>query len=362
MAVMAILATTGLPPRERGVGEGPSEKPRNPNHLKRSAVVHANHLRTGIDARNHCRAAKSVQRIDSITCTASQDLLAFRVAENSRGWREFSFASLLTACCDNDAPHEQRTCTSPGEWASCLLAPCRFGVRAERPSSIARRPMRALPLLPLLLLLVPGRPSCLTGASLTNPQRLSCGVIKNAKTIVLILAIFLLTISLMACGGGEGPAEQPGSGQGTQPAGATAEARAEEDAPTATSAARTGAATVTPQYGSAPTPGATSDGQGQESTPTATGAASAGTAGSTPQATRPSASSTQPTPAIARTTPGAGPTPAPTPEPSGSQCAPRDPATIAVRPSPGTSPETDREALVALFNATNGESWDDSGT
>ena len=33
-----------------------------------------------------------------------------------------------------------------------------------------------------------------------------------------------------------------------------------------------------------------------------------------------------------------------------------------MRPSPGTSPETDREALVALFNATDGENWDDSGT
>ena len=220
--------------------------------------------------------------------------------------------------------------------------------------------MRALPLLPLLLLLVPGRPSRFTDESLSNPQRLSCGVVKNAKTIGLVSAIFLLTIPILACGGGETPG-QNGSGQGTQPAGATGEARTEEGGPTATSAARTGAATVTPQSGSAPTPGATSDGQGHESTPTATRAASTGTA-STPEATRPSASSTQPTPAVAPTTPGTGPTPAPTPDPSGSQCAPRDPATIAVRPSPGTSPETDREALVALFNVTNGESWDDSGT
>ena len=237
---------------------------------------------------------------------------------------------------------------------------CRVGLvaRGERPTSITRRPLRLLP-----LLLVPGRPSRLTVESLSNPQRLSCGVVKNAKTIVLILAIFLLTIPILACGR-DGPAEQPGSGQGTQPAGATAEARAEEGAPTDTSAARTGAATSTPQSGSAPTPGATAGGQAGEGTPTATRAAPTAAADSTPEATRPSAPSTQPTPAAGPTpapTPGAEPTPAPTPDPLASQCPPRDQAPIAALPSAQTSPETDREALVALFNATNGESWDGSG-
>ena len=49
-----------------------------------------------------------------------------------------------------------------------------------------------------------------------------------------------------------------------------------------------------------------------------------------------------------------------TPTPSGPLC-PTDPVPTTVATSDQTSQETDREALVALFNATDGESWDNSG-
>ena len=145
---------------ERRFGENPSGKSRNPNRLKRNAVVHARHIRTGIDSRNHYRSAKSVQRIDSIMCMVSQGLLAFRVAENSRAWREFSFASRLAACYDRRAPPRARNPHDSQEWASCLLASCGFGVlggapilhrkeahagTASTPSVSASRPATVLP-------------------------------------------------------------------------------------------------------------------------------------------------------------------------------------------------------------------------
>ena len=134
--------------------------------------------------------------------------------------------------------------------------------------------------------------------------------------------VLILSALLLACDGEA--VEQNGSGQGARPAEATAEA--EEGDPTATRAASTGAAASATQSGSAPTPEA---------------------AGS-------SASSTQ-TAARAESTPPPTETPTALLGPRG------DPAPVTLRPQAQGSPETDREALVALFNATDGESWDDSG-
>ena len=50
------------------------------------------------------------------------------------------------------------------------------------------------------------------------------------------------------------------------------------------------------------------------------------------------------------------------PTPEGPPCNRREPGAAAVLSPAQTSPETDREALIALFNATDGESWDRSNT
>ena len=165
------------------------------------------------------------------------------------------------------------------------------------------------------------------------------------RFFLLICGLALILSALLLACGGEESVEQNGSGQGARPAEATAEARAEEGDPTATRAVSTGAPASTPQSGSASTAAA----QAEASTPTATRAVGTGAPASTPQ------SGDAPTSEAA-----AAPTFAPTPMASESQC-PMDPAPTTVRPSAQTTPETDRETLIALFNATDGESWDDSG-
>ena len=163
------------------------------------------------------------------------------------------------------------------------------------------------------------------------------------RFFLLICGLALILSALLLACGGEESVEQNGSGQGTRLAEATAEARAEEDDPTATRSAPTGAADSTPQSGTASRAAST---RAAASTPRSGGAP-------TSEATRGSAPSTQP--AVT-----AEPTPAPTP--SGPQCPTGDPDPVAVVPSAQTSPEADKEALIALFNATDGESWDRSGS
>ena len=161
---------------------------------------------------------------------------------------------------------------------------------------------------------------------------------------LLICGLALILSALLLACGGEEAVEQNGSGQGAaRPAEATAEARSEEGDPTATRSTPTGAAASTPQSGTASRAAST---RAAASTPRSGGAP-------TSEATRGSAPSTQP--AVT-----AEPTPAPTP--SGPQCPTGDPDPVAVVPSAQTSPEADKEALIALFNATDGESWDRSGS
>ena len=160
---------------------------------------------------------------------------------------------------------------------------------------------------------------------------------------LLICGLALILSALLLACGGEESVEQNGSGQGARLAEATAEARSEEGDPTATRSTPTGAAASTPQSGTASRAAST---RAAASTPRSGGAP-------TSEATRGSAPSTQP--AVT-----AEPTPAPTP--SGPQCPTGDPDPVAVVPSAQTSPEADKEALIALFNATDGESWDRSGS
>ena len=131
----------------------------------------------------------------------------------------------------------------------------------------------------------------------------------QSRPILLICALALILSALLLACGGEGATEPSGPGQGAQQPEATAEAR-EEGTPTATRAARTGAAASTPQSGSAPTPGATAGGRAEEGTPTATGTASAGAAAATTQP------GSTPTPgAAARSASSTGPAPTETPAP-----------------------------------------------
>ena len=109
------------------------------------------------------------------------------------------------------------------------------------------------------------------------------------RFFLLICGLALILSALLLACGGEESVEQNGSGQGTRPAEATAEARAEEDDPTATRSAPTGAAASTTQSGSASTAG----GRAEAGTPTATRAASTGAVVPTPEAAGRSASSTQ---------------------------------------------------------------------
>ena len=73
----------------------------------------------------------------------------------------------------------------------------------------------------------------------------------------------------------------------------------------------------------------------------------------------------EPTPRLERTRADASPPatdepePTPTPEPP---CPERPPSASALLSPSETSVSTGREALVALFEATGGDSWDSSGT
>ena len=166
------------------------------------------------------------------------------------------------------------------------------------------------------------------------------------RAVAVILLPAVLVFMALGCGGGE-PAP-PGGDVTPQ---STAESRPRErepgsgsagantPLPTARAASSSGAATPDPTSAgqSGPTPGQT----GQPA-PTA---ASGGQSGTTPSHAEDPPATMVPTA-----------TPAPPP------CASPQPASDVMRPPAQTSPETDREALVALFNATDGESWDSSGT
>ena len=98
--------------------------------------------------------------------------------------------------------------------------------------------------------------------------------------------------------------------------------------------------------GTAETPGQAEDGSSEE------GSSSLGRSGTAPVAVTPSA--------------GVGDSVSAPSEPvtisPETQCPRRQPDPNVAQPPAVTSPETDKEALVALFEATNGESWDNSGT
>ena len=74
--------------------------------------------------------------------------------------------------------------------------------------------MRLSPLLPLFLLLAPRRPLPCRRV-FDQPAKITCEVVMNAKTIGLILAILLLTIPILACGGIGGGSDDRGSGGAT---------------------------------------------------------------------------------------------------------------------------------------------------
>ena len=154
------------------------------------------------------------------------------------------------------------------------------------------------------------------------------------RAVAVILLPAVLVFMALGCGGGE-PAP-PGGDAAPQ---STAESRPREREPGSGSASAN-----TPQ----PTAQAASQPTAQQPA-TGSGASTPGAA--TPEPTDNGQSVVTP----GRTevpgptaTPAATPTPAPTPTPTPPPCDPQ-------------RAETDRAALGALFNATNGESWDDSG-
>ena len=98
------------------------------------------------------------------------------------------------------------------------------------------------------------------------------------------------------------------------------------------------------------------------------------TAEATPTAASPTPvpPTTEPTPMPTPVPPTTEPTPMPTPvppttepTPTSTPASPTPAPTQAIRPTAGpplaqTSPETDQEALIALYNATNSASWDEN--
>ena len=146
---------------------------------------------------------------------------------------------------------------------------------------------------------------------------------KRQSFIVLLLAAAAIMLMTIACGGGDQPVAEPGT---TRPGNATSVPAATDQ----TVAQQEPQTTTEPALTTAPR-----------------------------QQTTPSASSSIQTPPAA----GATATPQSTPTPAGPSATPRPtPRPTARPPLAQTSPETDREALVALFNATDGERWDTRGT
>ena len=178
------------------------------------------------------------------------------------------------------------------------------------------------------------------------------------RAVAMLLLPAVLVFMALGCGGGE-----PASPSGDTTPQATAESQPRERGPGSGSAGAstpqstsqaasqqqgTGSGASTPVAGTLePTrvgqSGATS-GQAGQPAPTA---AAGGQSGTTPGQTE---------------VPAPTATPAPTPTPAPPPCPQPQPASDVMRPPAQTSPETDREALIALFNATGGESWDSSGT
>ncbi len=172
------------------------------------------------------------------------------------------------------------------------------------------------------------------------------------------IAAFLLLIAvviLLAAGcGGEEPAS---SGSDATPQG-TAESRSRESGPGSGSAS-----TNTPE----PTAQQRSDTAGAETPDPARRGQSGGTPGQTEQPAATTTAGGQSGGTAAQTeepatTVAPEATMAPTATPASPACSQRQPAPNVMLPAAQTSPETDKETLIALFNATDGESWDSSRT
>ena len=162
------------------------------------------------------------------------------------------------------------------------------------------------------------------------------------RAVAILLLPAVLVFMALGCGGEPAP---PGGDATPQ---STAESRPREREPGSGSA---GANTPEPTSEAAPQPQSTSNGA---NTPEPTNQAapqqsSTGTGVATPEPTN------EATPQERSASNG---TSAQSSRPKEEPC-PAPPA--APSPPAQTSVETDREALVAFFNATNGESWDDSG-
>ena len=168
----------------------------------------------------------------------------------------------------------------------------------------------------------------------------------NAKTIRLILLAFLLVLPILglaACGG-------ESTGDGT-------ERLDDSPAPGATDsltpeATRPG---TTPGAAASPAPGATRPG------------ATPGTTDSlTPEAIRPGTTpgaAASPTPGATSlgTTPGATVPPTEAPSLYLNPCPPAQASTASASSAPAPADLSDQELLVAIFDATDGENWDESG-
>ncbi len=177
----------------------------------------------------------------------------------------------------------------------------------------------------------------------------------HSSIATFLLLVAVVTLLAAGCGG-----EEPASPGGEARPQGTAESRPRESGP-GTSSASTNTLEPTaqaPQQRStagAETPEATRRGQsgttpGQTEQPAATTTAGGQSGGTAAQTEEPA------------TTVAPEATMAPTATPAGPECPQRQPTPNVMLPAAQTSPETDKEALIALFNATNGESWDGSGT